>query len=159
MLWNSTSIPLPSYVRDKSKDKYVSLQSFWPSNLLIMFEKKNIYMIMCWTTPKWPSFPSNPVILCCLLIIEKAGTHFHRIYEAIYIYSQEKEKKNNCPDHKKTCQCLHKLYTFIQDFTCLHNPTLWKKMWQDIFEMMSLWCSFEKTSNCDMTNQTILLRR
>ena len=84
---------------------------------------------MCWTTPKCPSFPSNPVILCCLLIIEKAGTHFHRIYEAIYIYSQEKEKKNNCPDHKKnTCQCLHKLYTFIQDFTCLHTLHCEKKM-------------------------------
>ena len=84
---------------------------------------------MCWTTPKCPSsFPSNPVILCCLLIIEKSGTHFHRIYEAIYIYSQEKEKKNNCPDHKKnTCQCLHKLYTFIQDFTCLHTLHCEKK--------------------------------
>ena len=83
---------------------------------------------MCWTTPKCPSFlPSNPVILCCLLIIEKAGTHFHRIYEAIYIYSQEKKEKNNCPNHKKTCQCLHKLYTFIQDFTCLHTLHCEKK--------------------------------
>ena len=59
-------------------------------------------MIMCWTTPKCASFlPSNPVILCCLLIIEKAGTHFHRIYEAIYIYSQEKEKKKQLSKPQK----------------------------------------------------------
>jgi len=44
------------------------------------------------------------------------------------------------------------------------HPTLWKKnvtrcTFDDFFEMMSVWCSFEKPSNCDMTNQTILLRR
>ena len=153
MSWNSTSIPLPSYVRDKSKDKYVSLQSFWPSKLLIMFEKKNIYMIMCWTTTKYPSFPSNPVILCCLLIIEKAGTHFHRIYEANYIYSQEKEKKNNCPDHKKRANAY---INFIHSYKTLHVYTLytvkkkcdkmyfWRFLWDDvsvvlIWKNLKLW--------------------
>lgn len=107
--------------------------------------------------------PSNPVILCCLLIIEKAGTHFHRIYEANYIYSQEKEKKNNCPDHKKRANAY---INFIHSYKTLHvyTPYTVKKnvtrcTFDDIFEMMSVWCSFEKTSNCDMTNQTILLRR
>ena len=59
-------------------------------------------MIMCWTTTKCPSFlPSNPVILCCLLIIGKAGTHFHRIYEAIYIYSQEKREEKQLSKPQK----------------------------------------------------------
>lgn len=115
--------------------------------------EKNIYMIMCWTTPKWPSFPSNPVILCCLLIIEKAGTHFHRIYEAIYIYSQEKEKKNNCPDHKKRANAY---INFIHSYKTLHVYTpytvkkkcdkmyFWRYFWDDvsvvlIWKNLKLW--------------------
>ena len=106
--------------------------------------EKNIYMIMCWTTPKCPSFlPSNPVILCCLLIIEKAGTHFHRnIWSNLHIFTgKRKEKQLSRP--QKTCQCLHKLYTFIQDFTCLHTLHCEKKcdkmyFWQNIWDDVSV---------------------
>ena len=84
---------------------------------------------MCWTTPKCPSFlPSNPVILCCLLIIEKAGTHFHRIYEAIYIYSQEKREEKTIVQTTKIRANAY--INFIHSYKTLHvyTPYTVKKM-------------------------------
>ena len=157
MLWNSTSIPLPSYVRDKSKDKYVSLQSFWPSNLLIMFEKK-IYTWSC--AGLLQSAPPSPLILW---LLKKLGHLFIGYMKQFTYIHRKKKRKTIVQTTKKRANAY---INFIHSYKTLHvyTPYTVKKnvtrcTFDSIFEMMSVWCSFVKTSNCDMTNQTILLRR
>ena len=78
--------------------------------------------------------------------MEKLGHTFIEYMKQFTYIHRKKRRKNNCPNHKNTCQCLHKLYTFIQDFTCLHTlhcekkcdkMYFWRYFWDDVSVVLS----------------------